>query len=366
MKRENLTKGMIRRAAMMLLMMMLTTVTAWADGLSGSGNAANPYLISSAADWTTFATAVTGGTTYENKIVKLTTDIGTAQDPITTMAGTSANRFKGTFMGDGHTLTVNYTATANDCAPFLYIEGATIYTLKVTGTITTGYQCAAGIAAHSYGDCTIHSCWSNVAITSTVNGDGTHAGFVAVQEDGSLRITSSLFDGSITGSNTIKCGGMVGWRKTTLVFTNCFQNGTLNLKETNGSATFNRNGGSTFSNSYYKTAYGDVQGKQTDATGSPLQTQLGPSWEVSGDKVVPIMNLNHLGTATISGVKEYYIRTGQEIKPEPVVTAVDGTVLTKTRTTPWHGAATAGPTAHTPSSLRAKAVIPAPGKSVIS
>ena len=46
MKRENLTKGMIRRAAMMLLMMMLTTVTAWADGLSGSGNAANPYLIS--------------------------------------------------------------------------------------------------------------------------------------------------------------------------------------------------------------------------------------------------------------------------------------------------------------------------------
>ena len=153
MKRENLTKGMIRRAAMMLLMMMLTTVTAWADGLSGSGTAANPYLISSAADWTTFATAVSGGTTYEGKTVKLTADI----DGITTMAGTSDNRFKGTFVGGGHTLTVNYTATANDCAPFLYIEGATIYTLKVTGTITTGYQCAAGIAAHSYGNCTIHS-----------------------------------------------------------------------------------------------------------------------------------------------------------------------------------------------------------------
>ena len=178
-----------------------------------------------------------------------------------------------------------------------------------------------------------------MAITSTVNGDGTHAGFVAVQEDGSLRITSSLFDGSITGSNTIKCGGMVGWRKTTLVYTNCFQNGTLSLKETNGSATFNRNGGSSFSNSYYKTAYGDVQGKQTDATGSTLQAQLGPSWEVSGDKVIPIMNLNHLGTATISGVKEYYIRTGQEIKPEPVVTAVDGTVLTKNThyTLAWSG-----------------------------
>ena len=332
-KMKHKTKWM--RLAMTLALIVLTATTAWAVGLSGSGTAANPYLITSATDWTTFVNAVNSGTTYENKIVKLTADIS----GITTMAGTSDNRFKGTFMGDGHTLTVNYTATANDCAPFLYIEGATIYTLKVTGTITTGYQFAAGIAAHSYGNCTIHSCWSNVAIISSVDGDGTHAGFVAVQEDGSLRITNCLFDGSITGSNTIKCGGMVGWRKTTLVYTNCFQNGTLNLKETSGSATFNRNGGSSFSNSYYKTAYGDVQGKQTDATGSTLQAQLGPSWEVSGDKVIPIMNLNHLGTATISGVKEYYIRTGQEIKPEPVVTAVDGTVLTKNThyTLAWSG-----------------------------
>ena len=332
-KMKHKTKWM--RLAMTLALIVLTATTAWAVGLSGSGTAANPYLITSATDWTTFVNAVNSGTTYENKIVKLTADIS----GITTMAGTSDNRFKGTFMGDGHTLTVNYTATANDCAPFLYIEGATIYTLKVTGTITTGYQFAAGIAAHSYGNCTIHSCWSNVAIISSVDGDGTHAGFVAVQEDGSLRITNCLFDGSITGSNTIKCGGMVGWRKTTLVYTNCFQNGTLNLKETSGSATFNRNGGSSFSNSYYKTAYGDVQGRQTDATGSTLQTQLGPSWEVSGDKVIPIMNLNHLGTATISGVKEYYIRTGQEIKPEPVVTAVDGTVLTKNThyTLAWSG-----------------------------
>ena len=61
-----------------------------------------------------------------------------------------------------------------------------IKTLKVAGTITTDHQHAAGIAAYSYGDCTIQSCWSNVAITSTVNGDGTHGGLVAVQEDGSL------------------------------------------------------------------------------------------------------------------------------------------------------------------------------------
>ncbi len=252
--------GAVRRAAMTLaaatteraamtlltLVMAFAVQTAWADGLSGSGTVANPYLITSKTDWETFASAVNGGTTYEGKIVKMADDIS----GITTMAGTSANKFKGTFIGDAHTLTVSYTATGENCAPFLFIEGATINTLKVAGTITTGYKYAAGIVAHTYGDCTIQNCWSNVAITSTKDGDGTHAGFVAVQENGSLRITNSLFDGSIDGSNTTNCGGFVGWRNATLVFTNCFQNGTLSLKETNGSATFNRNGGSTLTNCY--------------------------------------------------------------------------------------------------------------------
>ena len=312
-----------RRAAMVLLVMVLTTTSAWADGLSGSGTAADPYLISSAEDWTTFANSVSGGTTYEDKTVMLTDDIS-----ITTMAGTYIRRFKGTFLGCGYTLTVNYTATTDGCAPFLYIDGATIKTLKVAGTITTDHQHAAGIAAYSYGDCTIQSCWSNVAITSTVNGDGTHGGLVAVQEDGSLNITDCLFDGSITGSNTIKCGGMVGWRKTTLTFTNCFQNGTLSLKQTSGSATFNRNSGATLTNSYYKTAYGDVQGQQTNATGSTLQALLGSGWTVSGNKVVPIIYSRNLTFATVSDVSTIYFYTGSAISITPIVTDAEGTTLT--------------------------------------
>ena len=108
------------------------------------------------------------------------------------MAGDNSHRFTGTFNGDGHTMTVNYTATADGCAPFLYIDGATIKYLKVTGTISTGYKYAAGIAAHSYGTSTIENCWSNVAISTTISGDGTHAGLVAVLESGgSLSITKA-------------------------------------------------------------------------------------------------------------------------------------------------------------------------------
>ena len=320
---------------MMLLTVLMAFAgvqTAGADGLSGSGTAADPYLISSAEDWTTFANAVYGGTTYEGQIVKLTADIGTAQDPITTMAGTSDYKFRGTFIGDGHTLTVKYTATTDGCAPFLYIYGATIKYLKVAGTISTGYKYAAGIAAHSSGNSTIKNCWSNVTIKSTVSGDGTHGGLVAVQEDGSLNITNCLFDGSITGSNTNNCGGFVGWRNDMLTFTNCLMAATMDISQTDGSALFSRNNNPTLTNCYYdgSKSYGSitVQGTSTTATGSALQALLGSEWEVSGDQAVPIMNVKNLNLATVSGVNPRYFHTGSAISITPVVTSAAGTTLT--------------------------------------
>ena len=77
----------------------------------------------------------------------------------------------------------------------------------------------------------------------------------------------------------------MGWRSgdSELTFNNCLQNGTLSLKQENGSATFNRNGGSTLNGCYYRTAYGDVQGTQTSATGSDLKDLLRSGWRVSGD-----------------------------------------------------------------------------------
>lgn len=116
------------------------------------------------------------------------------------MDGTNAHKFSGTFDGCGHTLTFSATATSDNCAPFAYIDGATFKRLTVAGTISTGYKYAAGIVAHSYGDCTILSCRSSIAIASSISGDGTHAGFVAVQEGGTLTITNCLFDGNSAGS----------------------------------------------------------------------------------------------------------------------------------------------------------------------
>ena len=303
------------------------TASALSGSLSGEGTKESPYLIEDADDWATFASNINSGIDAD-KYYKLTADI-----TVSKIVGTSTNRFKGTFFGGCHTLTLNYTASANDCAPFLYIENAAINTLKVIGDISTGYKYAAGIAAHSYGNCTIKNCISSISVQSTVSGDGTHAGFVAVHESGTLTMTNCLFDGSITGSNTTNCGGFVGWRNGTLKFISCMMAGTMDISQTDGSALFNRNGSSTLNNCYYdgSKSYGSitVQGTSTTDTGETLREQLGSGWAVSDSGVVPVFAANNLAIASLNGVSSFYPYTGNEIVLDYTVTTADGTLLTK-------------------------------------
>ena len=195
---------------MTLLLAVLTATTAWAT-ITGSGTQTDPYVINNDADYETFATT----TSYwaSGVYVKLAADVST-----TKMVGTSSNKYMGTFNGDGHTLTFNATATVEGCAPFGYIDGAIIKCLKVAGTISTSHKYAAGFAYQSFGNCTIQNCQSSIAINTSISDDGTHAGFVAVHQNGTLTFNNCLFDGSITGDNTTNCGGFVGWRNGTLIF----------------------------------------------------------------------------------------------------------------------------------------------------
>jgi hypothetical protein len=122
----------------MLLMMLLTATTAWADspwGHKGSGTADDPYQISTAQQWKYFANMVNAENgTYGNKCYKLTADItvtGTLSDAETVYVGDApSTAFRGTFDGGGHTLTFNFSTTADGGAPFKYINDATISNLR--------------------------------------------------------------------------------------------------------------------------------------------------------------------------------------------------------------------------------------------
>lgn len=137
----------------------------------GSGN----YPIYNANDWDVFATQVSNGTTFQGKTVKLMADIS-----VSTMVGTSDNNsFRGSFDGQGHTLTFTKgTASVpfNEeyCAPFRYVKAATIKNLKADGNIYTSQKFAAGLVARNGVelDATyITNCHVSTVIYSSVNGD---------------------------------------------------------------------------------------------------------------------------------------------------------------------------------------------------
>ena len=316
---------------MLLLLMVLTNLTAWA--ITGSGTQIDPYVISSVDDWNTFANSNNASTYWDSDVyVRLGADIG----PVTTMVGTSDYKYEGIFDGLGHTLTVNLTHSSGGdalVAPFKYISRATIKRLHTAGTITTDGKMAGGIVGDvSYSS--IENCQSSVTINTSVDGDGTHGGLVGRVSDGSLTITNCLFDGSITGNSTNSCGGFVGWVQGFLVLKNCLQAGNLSGIGSEGGATFHRaetGHFASFNTCYYKTAYGEAQGTQTDATGSTLQGYLGDGWEVKGNDVVPIMTANprNLAEATISGLLNNYQYTGSVISIDFPVKDANGQTLIK-------------------------------------
>ena len=162
---------------------------------------------------------VASGNSYAGMVFRLTNDINTFGIAV----GTDDQPFSGIFDGNGHTLTFN-AGTASDpvakqqTAPFLAVSNATIRHLHTTGTIYTNAKFAAGIAARISGSAytQLFDCHSDVSIRSSIVGDGTHGGLVAVVSRGvdSLVAIRCSFTGSILNSGsgaTVDCGGLVGW-----------------------------------------------------------------------------------------------------------------------------------------------------------
>jgi hypothetical protein len=290
-----------------LALWLVAAQTAMA-AITGSGTADDPYLISSTADWNTFANNVKNGTSYSGQTVKLDADIS-----VTTMVGTYDHPFNGTFDGGGHTLnvTLNNDSEYGDedayygVAPFRFTNGATIQFLVVTGIVTTSTRkYAAGLIGMTKGGTnTIMNCISSVEIYSTINNkwgdnDGTHGGFIG-KASGTVTINNSLFNGQLTTTSdnpTINCGGFVGWRNGTLSISNCLYapNTTIPSGKTavNVGATFSRND-VTPTNSYYTQTLGAAQGTAVGSkTATQLVAALGSAWRVSSGRAVPKLLLS--------------------------------------------------------------------------
>ncbi len=261
------------------------------QALAGNGTETDPYIIADANDWYVFGKYI-----YENwnntegKYYKLADDFDNSNEPITEMIATTkkdANDptklirtpFCGTLDGNGRTLHIDLKPDSEDgCAPFRYLEGATIKNLTVAGSVATSSKFGASIAVENlphvgYTNGTeIIDCCSRVTIVSSINGDGTNGGFVAVnQTGGKLAFTRCAFLGRMLGSTAECNGGFVGWNDNdaNLIFIQCVFDPVWVSMSNTGSKTFSRyntNAPSLNLQSYFTYAgWGKDQGTQAVA-----------------------------------------------------------------------------------------------------
>lgn len=268
---------------------------------SGSGTENDPYRIESPLQWeqmSEYCKSVDTSKTYFKLAKDLTVD---------TMVGNPDFPFKGIFDGAGNTLTLNYDTSEEFTAPFRYTSDAVIKNLHTAGTVKTSSKYGAGVIAHSFKNTKIENCRSSVTIESTVDGDGSHGGLVAVagkDAEDTLDIIGCLFDGKFHGSKTIKCGGFIGWRNKAAVIRDSIFDPSEITSNQSDCAMFGRNKVDT-DNSYYLSAFGFDTGKQwlaghTILTGKNTEVEFeneGKEYNVSG--------ITSYGTGLLYNGKKY-------------------------------------------------------------
>ncbi len=292
--------------------------------LPGTGTVDEPYLIENEANWNQFAVNVASGMDYSGKYVKLNANIN-----VTSMVGTSEHPFKGIFLGDDN-YTLTFTAGSASgpfnegyCAPFRYVENATIENLKVAGNIYMSKKFAAGLVSRTLGTTNITNCIVSTVIHSSIAGDGTHGGIVSMPS-GTLNMTGCVYDGRLfTTNGTNCCAGLIGWHNGCVInFSNSFYIPNIGITPaagetaiTNG-ATIVRGRNAT-QTCYYAETLGEAQG-----------TRIYVSYGNDFYKKITANSHTYYQLCTIINVTDAYQYTGENITIVPTVTAADGTVLT--------------------------------------
>lgn len=173
------------------------------------GSIENPYSISTSADWDAFAAKVNGGET--NIHAKQTGDIS----GVTTVIGTEANPFKGTYDGQGFKISGVNIAGETNVGLFGYVSDAAALIQNVVvadGTITSTKQNVGGIVGHMKQG-TIKYCANYANISSTINDIARCGGIVGWMEGtagGSNTVTYCINFGNISTTNGCYAGGIVG------------------------------------------------------------------------------------------------------------------------------------------------------------
>ena len=296
--------------------------------LAGEGTQASPYLIEDASDWSALCSSNNSNKYYNKQDLyfKLTADISVKKTTVTNYT------LSGHFDGGGHTITAtfgspeNYNNSGSYFGLFYSASNISFKYLHVAGEIYRQYGGAGGIVG-SGSNISFNNCRSSV-IFHTKGTYSAFAGFKGYSANTGITFTHCLFDGQMLHANTTDTNdSFYAFSTGSATLTDCLAvPSALSIPD----GRFYLGNGGTYTQCYYTGSATNGQGEDASTLdAATLAAYLG-GWQVSGAKVLPYMGDDtHLGTSVISGVRRYFYHDGNKNQPEPVVTDINGQVLTK-------------------------------------
>ncbi|WP_238319223.1 peptidase M26 [Segatella baroniae] len=193
--------------------------------------------------------------------VKLTADIDLGGDVI--RAGVDGYDYRGTFDGQGHSISVNWNVNDGSLSLFDNVYGGTIKNLRVKGNITVGDGYVEGLVSEVRNYTVISNCVIDLNIKGNFSW-GYINGIAGKVWLGTLVIKDCVVKGSFTadseeGKNRIRCFVGALWEDGKCTIENSLYIGSNNA--TDGSETFGPDG-TNINNCYYLNACGKAQGTQ--------------------------------------------------------------------------------------------------------
>lgn len=142
-----------------------------------------------------------------------------------TVTAPYANDFSGTFDGNGHTVTLNITASTANVGLFSKLAGGAVVKNVITaGSISGKVNNVGGIAGTADGNVTIENCKN----TASIKGGKGAGGILGYSEPGSgfVTISSCANMGSVSGTRK-QVGGIAGNVVGTHIIRNCYNQGDI-------------------------------------------------------------------------------------------------------------------------------------------
>ena len=148
-------KTKTKRAFALLMLALLAPAAAWAQSTfgGGSGTETDPYIIATTDDMDALAALVNGGNSYNGKFFKMTADLDFSGKDYTPV-GNDEYGFKGTFNGNGHTISHVIIQSDSDFIGLfglLESEGSVNGLTLGEGSSIHGFNRVGGIVGLCYG-----------------------------------------------------------------------------------------------------------------------------------------------------------------------------------------------------------------------